>query len=801
MVNSQAQIETEERHAKRELKTWARQGLGGTDGSQMLINRYFDDHLAIVTAKKAALKSSKGFKGKQRAILSIEDYKLTYLLMYYGLCAVGNDNPTLQFTMRSIGSGIENEDFGSRLKLHSAIEAERFERVVKSNHSSLTYRKRAIHSYANRLQNFSFNEWSDKDRLLAGKVAVEVLLSGPLFAVDEAGLFTITEDARLILEDLMAALINRTMIGLPQIGPVQHWDDFRLYIDNAPYNLVRTHQKKVKRHIDEAIKASTMTKALDALNHAQAVKWSINEPLLELVKACYHHGIAVEGLPPKADIPKPPQEKPWVKMSDDERKLWKTKANDVASANRGLLGERVVLSRDIRQAELLVGKSFWTPCNFDYRGRLYALPHFSYQRQDFLRSMFQFEQGQILNEEGLYWLKVHLANVGDFEKISKKSFEERVNWVNDNRQFIFETGEYPLDNLMWTKADKPFMFVAACKALNDGIEGRPVHLPINFDGSCSGLQHLCSMSRADASESGLVNLIPNDRPSDIYSAVAEIVKQRVTKDKEGGIEPELASLWLSFGISRSTVKRNVMTYSYSSKRYGMQNQLLEDLMRPLELDVLAGKYKSHPFGADNGYAAARYLSHHIYAAIEQAISKPAEVMKFLQTIARTMAHEEKPVTWTTPTGFPVMLRYPKIEIKRIQLYLIDKGLNRRITASSGIEASGIDKNRAANAIAASFVHSLDATHLQMVVLAAKEAGISSIALVHDSFGCLPNDAPRFRELIKKTFIELYERNDVLQNILDTTWEQLTHNRFKLAPIPQRGQLQLADIMFAEYAFA
>lgn len=176
-------------------------------------------------------------------------------------------------------------------------------------------------------------------------------------------------------------------------------------------------------------------------------------------------------------------------------------------------------------------------------------------------------------------------------------------------------------------------------------------------------------------------------------------------------------------------------------------------------------------------------------------------MKFLQTIARTMAHEEKPVTWTTPTGFPVMLRYPKIEIKRIQLYLIDKGLNRRITASSGIEASGIDKNRAANAIAASFVHSLDATHLQMVVLSAKEAGISSIALVHDSFGCLPNDAPRFRELIKKTFIELYERNDVLQNILDTTWEQLTHNRFKLAPIPQKGQLQLADVMFAEYAFA
>jgi DNA-directed RNA polymerase len=804
---SEAKELTKDRHWEREKRSWDAQGLGATDGSQMLIGRYFDEYRLLVDKRLTTLRSSKGFKGAPRVILNMDAERLTYLLMYYGLCSVGDDNPTMQLTMRTIGFGVELQAFGDELKHHNAIEAERLEKVVKSTHSSVTYRKRAIHAYANRLKDFVFSEWSDKDRLQAGKIGLETLLEGNLFTVDSDNLFTITEEARLQLDGLMEALVMNTLIGLPQTGPVKEWTDFQLYLeDNTPYSLVRTYQKKVRRHVEEAIKFNTMAPALEALNHAQAVQWAVNRPLLDLIKSCYDLGIDVSGLPPKADLPSPPKDKPWEDMTDSEKKLWKAKASDIKTANRGLLGERVILTRDIKQAERLLGKPFWTPLNFDYRGRVYGLPHFAYARQDFVRSMFQFEEGQVLNEEGIYWLKVHLANCGDFEKVSKKSFEERIKWVNANRRFIYETGAYPLDNLMWTQADKPFLFVAACMALNDAIEGQPVHIPVAFDGSCSGLQHLCMMSRADSKESSLVNLLPNNVPSDIYQSVADIVKSKVEHDlKRNDLSEEhrvLANAWQRFGITRSTVKRNVMTYSYSSKRFGMQNQLMEDLMRPLELDVLSGKYTEHPFGEDNGYAAARYLSHHIYASIEEAISKPAEVMKFLQTIARTMAHEELPVTWTTPTGFPVMLRYPKMDVKRIDLFLLDKSLKRkRVGASSAIETTGIDKSRSANAISASFVHSMDATHLQMVVLAAKKTGIKSIALVHDSFGCLPNDAPRFRELIKRTFIELYENNDVLQDVLDTSWKQLTHNRYKLSSVPQKGNLQLADIMSAEYAFA
>jgi DNA-directed RNA polymerase len=37
-----------------------------------------------------------------------------------------------------------------------------------------------------------------------------------------------------------------------------------------------------------------------------------------------------------------------------------------------------------------------------------------------------------IGEEGIYWLKVHVANCGAFDKIDKKPIEERVAWVDEN---------------------------------------------------------------------------------------------------------------------------------------------------------------------------------------------------------------------------------------------------------------------------------------------------------------------------------------------------------------------------------
>lgn len=789
---------TIERHLKRENKTEKRQGLGGTDGAQGLIQKYIEETIEHVSTHMTKLKASRAYQGKPRAIINLDHDKSAFLCLYYGMNVVGLKRPTLSNAMRTIGRAFEFECYADAFRKYSSADATRLETLVKNKHSSVAYRKRAFRAYAQKLHDFQWEPWSDREHLVAGKEGLSILLSGSLFIVD-GDYLTITQEASKRLDDIMASIVLRQIIALPQTGEVVPWTGYTLHLDGVHYDLIRTRQKPVKRLVEKQIALRRMKLPLEALNHAQSVIWRVDQDILSLVRYCFEHGIQVPGLPSKDDIPDPPKEKPWEDMSDNERKLWRRKANEIATANRGLEGERIVLQSDLSMADRLVGVPYWTPMNYDYRGRIYGLPHFNFQRADHIRALFRFDEGQVLNDEGLYWLKVHVANCGAFEKIDKAPFDDRVAWVDKRCQALMEVASDPIAyHSHWKDADSPFMFVAACKALKDALEGFPVFIPVSFDGSCSGIGHLCAMVKSE--EGSLVNLTPCDRPQDIYQTVATIVERRVIEDV-GGEHDVLAKMCLAYGITRSLVKRNTMTYSYSSKRFGMQQQLMEDLMRPLELRVLSGELKEHPFGSDNGYAVARYLSHHIFDAIEEAISKPAEVMKFLQSIARCYSHEGKPVTWETPLGFPVMMRYPKLEEKQINLMLVDRAVKRRITPVSLVETPDIDKTKATNGIAASFTHSMDATHLQMVVLEAKAEGINSIALVHDSFGCLPNDAPKFREIIKRTFVSLYSDNDVLQDILDRAFNTLETSKHKLSPVPHKGSLDLLLVMQAEYAFA
>lgn len=47
--------------------------------------------------------------------------------------------------------------------------------------------------------------------------------------------------------------------------------------------------------------------------------------------------------------------------------------------------------------------------------------------------------------------------------------------------------------------------------------------PVHQDGSCNGLQHYAALG-GDAAGAAAVNLAPLDRPQDVYSAVAQLVR-------------------------------------------------------------------------------------------------------------------------------------------------------------------------------------------------------------------------------------------------------------------------------------
>jgi len=462
------------------------------------------------------------------------------------------------------------------------------------------------------------------------------------------------------------------------------------------------------------------------------------------------------------------------------------------------------------------GNQFYTAMNMDYRGRMYGCCYFSFQRQDYVRGLFLFKEGKPLGTDGLYWLKVHLANCGDFPtahgKASKAPFEARVAWVDENLPRLLEMAQDPTQDLWWTEADAPFLFVAAAMdiaaAINSGNPETYVsHVPVSFDGSCSGLQHFAAMTRCDVT-ADLVSLTQRPMPADVYQTVADAVKVKIEKIAEAEGEFQIvAQRALEYGITRSLVKRNVMTWAYSSQKFGMTQQLVEDTMLPLKDKVALGKLAAHPFAVPgekfDGHLAAKLLGGVTYDTIEEVVQRPAEAMEFLRKIARALAHEGKPVVWHTPLGFPVVLHYPNLKTNFVRLFMQDRGVKYQVRCANVEQDKGIDKNRAANAVAPGFVHSYDACHLQMVVNEAHERGMKDIALVHDSFGCHAGVASEFRDCITTTFHRLYSENDVLADILQESCAQISSNYHRL---PVRtdvttGTYDLNDIKGALYAFA
>jgi DNA-directed RNA polymerase len=378
----------------------------------------------------------------------------------------------------------------------------------------------------------------------------------------------------------------------------------------------------------------------------------------------------------------------------------------------------------------------------DFRGRVYALPRFSFARGDHVRALFLFKNGAPITEKGTYWLQVHVANCWaqkgpDGIGLDKKPLDERVQWVQENLNLITAHVADPLGTsatsaVSFVKADSPFLFLAGCRELVAALSIGPAyvcHLPVSFDGSCSGLQHLSAAMRA--SEGALVNLTDTEEANDIYSIVAEEARRIIEADAQGQDEKKrnYAQLFLSYkggnGIDRKLLKRNCMTFCYSSEAPGMGDQQYEDLMTPLQTEAVRNKTPHHFGTRKEQAAAARYMGRVAYAAITTVVKKPAEAMDYLKDLAGALAHEGKAVRWVTPAGLPCINRYHEVTTKTLQLWLHNERISVNVANGHG---PALLKKKCQQAIAPNFVHSMDAAHLLLTVGAAADEGITTSRL-------------------------------------------------------------------------
>jgi DNA-directed RNA polymerase, mitochondrial len=675
-----------------------------------------------------------------------------------------------------------------RHKYSSEHKAAKAVQEIETQHKSASsQRARTRLRTIEERKGYKLEDWNDELRLIAGNWGIDQLLRflRDVFTVGTQTprgkddherrpekVLKLTPEAREHIQNNVNELIHRYPVWLPMTQEPLKWTAWNKGVTSEKHlargiNIVgHAHQQTIEA-ISKAIRNGKMKSAVDALNALQAVPWKINKPVLAAIRSCAEQGVVVKGMPGQDD------------------------------------GERVVFCRAVETAEkMTTHERFWTPMRLDWRSRVYGLPSFNFQGRDYMRALFLFANGEPIGEDGIYWLKVHLANCGDFPGVSKAPFGEHIQWVEENRDLIKAAADAPMEYKWWIDADKPFLFLAACMELRAVLAHGPgyiSHLPLSFDGSCSGLQHMCAMTRS--SEGTLVNLTPNEEPQDVYQGVADRVRERIEGDLQKGDERKRhwAKLYLDWiwdikhpSRPRRIVKTNVMTFFYGSDIPGMTNQQEDGDLAEL-IEPLAESRK-----------IAKYVAQHVKEAIKEVITQPAEVMGFLRKLVGVRVRENLPLQWTTPSGFPWSNRYHEQKTKQVSLFLHTLAASFRIKIATGEYEPEIKSSKAYNGASPNFVHACDAAHLMLTVNAAVSEGITSIATVHDSFGCLASQASRFREIIREQFVRMYQEHDVLQEVFEQAQKDLgdlSHKRLKGIAPPQKGPLDLNQMLAAEYAFA
>lgn len=549
-------------------------------------------------------------------------------------------------------------------------------------------------------------------------------------------------------------------------------------------------------YINTAMKYNYMDSYLSAFNVLGECAWAINPNILDVILQIWKLGISFLEIPGRLDL----KENKNIEM----KKLSKDDFNQLC--------ERISLEYIVNTAELFGknGDRFYFSYKIDFRGRVYPQTNSSFWHMgpDHVRSLFMFWYGKPLGKNGLYWLKIHIATLFGLTKLRH---EDRIKFVDDNWENIVQSVQNPLDlqkiktnSLWWTKADKPFQMLAACfdlvSAVNSGNpESYISRICVAQDGTCNGLQHYSALGR-DVQGAVEVNVIPQHRidskttpentyPRDIYGKVKEIVDDLIEKDTKltGNDKTVQETKVLAeeiFGkVTRKVVKRPVMTSVYGVTKYGIVQQVLEELKKNPVLNEHNLNSYSRYIGdkITEAYSQLFFNAQKIQSWLEECADRICESIRwdnFENNDFKSSNHSSNhksgfnkdflkkfltSVIWTTPLGLPVVQPY-----RQPSSLLVRTGIQ-TLSIVNPFEVSSVKKMKQVNGIAPNFIHSLDSTHMLMTAQAMSgsrdksQNQIKSFAAVHDSFWTHAADVDEMNNVIREKFVDLHSE-DLIQNL-------------------------------------
>lgn len=549
------------------------------------------------------------------------------------------------------------------------------------------------------------------------------------------------------------------------------------------YNLIKQSNRRYLEEVNN--KWKEMPNVSKAVNIMQRTEWEINRPVYDVLQKCIENDIPLGKLPVNPEAIELPVKPLDIETNKEARIKWKREAQHVYKLRAKSKSKYIQVRQILEEGAMLLGrKGFFYPYQLDFRGRIYPKPAMlSPQSADYARALLKFRFGKPIGVEGAK--NFVIAGAGLFGEVDKEDIDTRIHWIDDNQQKIIDTANEPLTNTWWTKADKPFCFLAWAIEFrdwntwedNEGLvcsDKFITTLPLQSDCSNSGLQHYSAMMRDEVGGKA-TNLIPSNKPADVYALVAEKVKMKLRDSTD-----EMAKQWLDYGVDRKLCKKPVMCLPYSLTMYSCRQYLQDHVEREL-----AERNKQHQWN-DKLFQATQWLTPVVWESINEIIVGAKEIMGFLKDVSRLVASENLPVTWTTPLGLPVFMSCYKRESKRVKTKMGDTIIKLSIQSDTNV----IDKRKTAQSICPNFIHSLDASVLQLAVVKAEERGVDNFSLIHDSFGVLAPDNQIMGDALRDAFYEIYQQ-DVLANFAREMKQMLSDKNAKKFPsIPAKGNLDL-----------
>lgn len=699
------------------------------------------------------------------------------------------------------------------LSLYEEIDPGLFYEVTNDldrRHSRSERHRYAALMGAARNKGIDLPRWGQADREQLGMWFIETLQQLGMLEVTQQKIIKLgkaKEKLHVALTDEVMSVVDRVSdlvelnmpYHLPFIEPPIDWTA----MDNGGYhtNVMRVtmpHAVSVRRvrNLDllKELRTADLGKVLAAMNKLQRVRWSINTDMLETVKLVARH-FDMEEILSQAEHPKPPRPE-WLdayegdKNDMNESQLqeftsWKRQMAEWYTQNKLRFTRHNRFTSALRVADMFKDYgSIYFLYQADFRGRLYAqTTGVSPQGSDLQKALLRFAEGKPLRDaDAERWFMVAGANRFGVDKVD---FESRLQWVRDHDDAIRSWARDPIGHSGWTEADSPLQFLAWAKEYadwRDNPQGFHSRIAVGLDGSCNGLQHFSAMLR-DSVGGAAVNLTPAAKPNDIYQQVANVVTAKLPSHPVRGAgerNERIRQLWLAHGIGRSLVKRSVMTLPYGSTRYSSADFIEQDYLRK----GLAPEFSKTEYGV-----ASTFLSYVVWDSIGEVVVAATQAMDWLQKAAVTLIKEgQSQIRWVSPSGFPVVQVYNEVEEVKIRTRLFGGG---RIRVHQPVDTPHANHHK--NGLSPNFVHSMDAAHLALTVVAADEAGIDSLAMIHDDYGTHAADTQKLFMLIRETFVCMYEAHDPLADF---------HSRYPALPAPpQKGSLDLRAVLESPYFFA